>query len=355
VTLAQNGLEAFELNKAKDFDMILMDVQMPVMDGVEATSIIREYEQSTGKHVPIIAVTANAMKGDKEKYIQCGMDSYMSKPIRRDELFKIIDKHLLENTEEKRATILVVEDYVPDQDNMIRVLNASGVCSFDVVFNAKDAFSRISSNQYDLIFADTDLPDFDGFELVKEIKKNGEQAKIVFTIYQPDEAKLAKVKELEGSDYIEKPIQEEAVLAYINNLGTTKIEEAEKTDSIIPAVGQDKPKPLDYVKALHEFDGDKEFLEDLLKNFICITRGQILEIGIAIKKDDAKAVKDISHSIKGGSANLCALPLSQIAAKLEIIGKSGILEDSQLIYEELEKELGDLWNFYEEVVAKGSR
>jgi CheY-like chemotaxis protein/HPt (histidine-containing phosphotransfer) domain-containing protein len=82
VSLAVNGKEALEMLRQKSFDMILMDIQMPVMGGVEATRWIREEEQKSGGHIPIIAVTAHAMAGDAEKYLQSGMDGYVSKPIR---------------------------------------------------------------------------------------------------------------------------------------------------------------------------------------------------------------------------------------------------------------------------------
>ncbi|MDY6930535.1 MAG: response regulator [Halobacteriota archaeon] len=88
--LVENGLEAVEKFKEGDFDIILMDVQMPRMSGIEATKAIRDIEKSTGEHVTIIALTAHAMKGDKERFIGIGMDGYISKPIRNDEFIKVI-------------------------------------------------------------------------------------------------------------------------------------------------------------------------------------------------------------------------------------------------------------------------
>jgi len=84
--IVNNGREALERSQAEEFDLILMDVQMPEMDGLEATMAIRAAEASTGKHVPIVAMTAHAMKGDREKCLSAGMDGYLSKPIRIDEL-----------------------------------------------------------------------------------------------------------------------------------------------------------------------------------------------------------------------------------------------------------------------------
>jgi len=86
VQVVNNGKEALGRAQGEEFDVILMDVQMPEMDGLEATAAIRDAEAGTGKHVPIVAMTAHAMKGDREKCLSAGMDGYLSKPIRIDEL-----------------------------------------------------------------------------------------------------------------------------------------------------------------------------------------------------------------------------------------------------------------------------
>jgi CheY-like chemotaxis protein len=86
VHAAENGLEALELYDQWPYDMILMDLQMPVMDGLEATQLIRKQEQRSGKHTPIIALTANAMEGDRERCLHSGMDGYLSKPVTLERL-----------------------------------------------------------------------------------------------------------------------------------------------------------------------------------------------------------------------------------------------------------------------------
>ncbi|ADV45688.1 ATP-binding protein [Nitratifractor salsuginis] len=95
VDIANNGLEAFELRRGNDYDLIFMDIQMPVMNGIEATHEILEYEEDEElPHVPIVALTANALKGDRERFLAEGMDEYISKPIEMSELIYILNKFL---------------------------------------------------------------------------------------------------------------------------------------------------------------------------------------------------------------------------------------------------------------------
>jgi len=101
--VAENGEEALALLEQQDFDVILMDVQMPTMDGFQATARIRQREQETGRHQPIIAMTAHAMKGDREHCLSMGMDDYVSKPIRTDLLFEAIAAVLSPHKEQEEA------------------------------------------------------------------------------------------------------------------------------------------------------------------------------------------------------------------------------------------------------------
>lgn len=92
ITVANNGAEALEMLAANSFDLVLMDIQMPQMDGLTATRNIRMQEATTHFHVPIIAMTAHAMKGDRERCLEAGMDGYVSKPINTQELESAISK-----------------------------------------------------------------------------------------------------------------------------------------------------------------------------------------------------------------------------------------------------------------------
>ena len=125
VELANNGLEAFEKYRSTQYDLIFMDIQMPVMDGVEATHEILNYEKEERlHHTPIIALTANALKGDRERFIEEGLDDYIPKPIETNELLfilkKFLEQDLSENTEkeEKKETIAPIASITPKSNGI---------------------------------------------------------------------------------------------------------------------------------------------------------------------------------------------------------------------------------------------
>ncbi len=139
VNVVENGKKAFEAYKNDDYDIVLMDIQMPLMDGLECTRKIREYEREVQQQpVTIIAVTAHAMIGDKEKCLTAGMDDYITKPIEEKVLLNKINEHnlnmtenlrtgnieklnnLLENTSDVQEIVSDFLQYYPDQLNLIK-------------------------------------------------------------------------------------------------------------------------------------------------------------------------------------------------------------------------------------------
>lgn len=91
VVVAATGMEAISALEHEEFDLVLMDVQMPQMDGFEATAAIRQGEKGSGRHQVVVALTAHALKGDREKCIASGMDAYLTKPIHAQELDDLLD------------------------------------------------------------------------------------------------------------------------------------------------------------------------------------------------------------------------------------------------------------------------
>ncbi len=250
VDLAENGREAVDAYERKSYDLILMDIQMPVMDGYEATHEIRKLEtgiskKETGKpsahppthqpisHIPIIAMTAHAIKGYREKCLESGMDDYIAKPLKRTEFLFIVDKWAANNMEHE-------PEIGPDhQDNNVM----------------------------------------------------------------------------------------------------------EKNDATEEDTHKGRNIPIDFDKAVEEFEGDKEFLMEIINSFLEKVGTQTETIRQAISNGDSEIVRREAHSIKGGAANLTADELSKVASELENNGKSGMLGESTVTLDRLEKEFHRLDTF----------
>ncbi|HEX4605571.1 MAG TPA: response regulator [Candidatus Angelobacter sp.] len=125
VTIANNGREAVELYADAKFDLVFMDIQMPEMDGFQAAGLLRKKQHASGKHVPIVAITAHAMQGDRERCLASGMDDYISKPIGRNELAAVIQRNCMPETGQKPSGA------IPDANSTSLARNHDGKESCD--------------------------------------------------------------------------------------------------------------------------------------------------------------------------------------------------------------------------------
>ena len=212
VDIANNGLESFEKRRSGTYDLLFMDIQMPVMDGIEATHEILDYEEDEElTHVPIVALTANALKGDRERFLGEGMDEYITKPIETAELLYILNKFLGDKTNNevksptkenvsakepvKEATKEIVEELVMEDIVQISPEDEQAVSSdtieldspidsskrilivkkflltrrilakvldnldytYDVLEDTTTLATALASGKYDVAFVDTDL------------------------------------------------------------------------------------------------------------------------------------------------------------------------------------------------------
>jgi len=202
VTVAKNGREAFSLYLFNDFDCILMDIQMPEMDGYQTTAAIRRHEKKYGGHVPIVAMTANAMQEDREKCIAAGMDGYITKPLHAGEIFKTIEQQLLH-------TVLIANDDPVSRTTISRFFTDLG-WQVTLAKNGKQALYECDKSRFDLILIDNEMPELDGIEVVRIIRaKEAETGFCSFIIavtgLDAEESKnLCLANGMDG--FIEKPI-----------------------------------------------------------------------------------------------------------------------------------------------------
>ena len=116
VDAVENGIQAVARIKSDTYNAVLMDVQMPEMDGFEATKSIREWEKSSNQHIPIIAMTAHAMQGDRERCLEAGMDDYITKPIEPSVLFSVLDRWAQSDSQDEFKTLEPIADYTTNEN-----------------------------------------------------------------------------------------------------------------------------------------------------------------------------------------------------------------------------------------------
>jgi len=190
VDIANNGLESFEKRRNNDYDLIFMDIQMPVMDGIEATHEILDYEEDEEvPHIPIVALTANALKGDRERFMSEGMDEYITKPIETSELLYILNKFLSHKAKkegssqqqssstpkvkqvtktdaqknnikatESNKEILIAKKFQIESRVLAKIIDNLGY-KYKNLSDIKSLKEELSSGKYDIVFADEDLID----------------------------------------------------------------------------------------------------------------------------------------------------------------------------------------------------
>jgi len=163
VTTVENGKDAVDTAAKGGYHAVLMDVQMPVMDGLEATREIRKREREAGKSIPIIALTAHAMHGDKELCLQAGMDDYLAKPLDKDQLIEILARYMTRKA-------LVVGSNPVSQHDIMQPLAERG-WAVTLAETGRLAMYEASLSHYDMIVIDASLPVKDGIEAVRTIRK----------------------------------------------------------------------------------------------------------------------------------------------------------------------------------------
>lgn len=194
VTIVSNGALALEQRKYGKYDIIFMDIAMPVMNGIEATKAIKEYEsQNMLSHIPIVAVTANALKGDRENFMANGLDDYVAKPIKKELILEMLNKYIPHKRSVNKpqsqvaVTQSVQQQPVPSQNlssykdvllykkSMIENKIFSGVLGqfcdqIDIANDFSELKNKIENQAYKIIIVDYKIPNFNADEVSKWIK-----------------------------------------------------------------------------------------------------------------------------------------------------------------------------------------
>lgn len=388
---AKSGIEALSiLNKSIQSDMnfhiILTNFGMPDMNGFQLVKKIKTVKDL--KDIPIIICTSSGMIGDDKRCRELGIQGYLTKPVKRDDLksaiISILDKdqtngqkspplplttrHTISEIKRQRIQILLAEDYPTNQLIAVRHLTKSG---FQVTL-AKDgqqAVDFFKKRQFDIILMDIQMPVKDGYEatwliraqekILKQVLQQNNPKKPVSFRRTPIIAMTAhafegykkKCIDADMDDYIAKPLKKKQLIALVERW--TSPDQSSPGDkkyrtTFNPDLCQktDYPvAPLDLEKAIREFENDRNFFLEVVNEFILAIEIQIPKINQAIENKDFTYIENEAHAIKGGAANITAMELSFAADALELSARSNNLKQSLILMEDLDKQLVLLKNY----------
>lgn len=210
VHVVATGEEGVEEACSGKYKLVLMDVQMEGVDGLEATRRIRAHEKENGGHLPIVALTAQAMAGDREKCIRAGMDDYLTKPLKRDEIHDVLAEHL-------RSKALVVTGDIESQQLFVRCLVESG-WQVTIADTRRSAMYEASLTHFDLIIFDTENDQVEGVQAVKILRQleeySGQRATIL-NLASADGESTPAGEDFDGT--ISRPPTKEGLFAFLQS------------------------------------------------------------------------------------------------------------------------------------------
>ncbi len=322
VDCAGNGKEAVSAVSKVPYDMILMDIMMPEMDGITATEEIRKREKVNGTFTPIIAMTAYSDRADAVRCYKAGVNDYLPKPVNSKELIKSIENLLKDygKIEKKSLSIIIAEDNRTNREVALGILKNMGY-SADAVENGKELLSTLQNKHYDLVFTDIQMPEMNGFEAVKAIReKEKETGKHMPVIAMTARARTEdRVECLSAGmdDYVSKPVDKRDIESAIERIFGGKA----------PYVPEDilvseEDLIFDSASFMSRLDGHMNIFTSTLTLSIEDFDEAFTMIEEAIEKGDSEKIKLYAHSAKGLSANISAGRLKKVCYDLEMASES---------------------------------
>ncbi len=213
VTSVNNGGQAVSEACTGQYQVVLMDVQMEDMDGLEATRRIRKHESQHGGHVSIVALTALAMSGDREKCLQAGMDDYLPKPVQRNALINVLAQFLT-------SRVLVVDGDPASQIIFVRTFVEAG-WQVTLAETQRSAMYEASLSHFDLIVFDLSTPELEGLEAVRTIRQLEEYSGQRTSIFGTGNTVRKDLLEQGFDGYIERPVTKEKILHQLEGIKKT--------------------------------------------------------------------------------------------------------------------------------------
>ncbi|MBI4825762.1 MAG: response regulator [Nitrospirae bacterium] len=304
VDTADNGRDVVEAFKRYHYDLILMDIQMPQMDGFEATRHIRMLEKG-GRRTPVIALTAHAMKGYREKCMENDMDDYITKPLNRKVLLDTVDKWL------DMYPVILVADDIEDNRKLIGSYLKGENCRLIFASNGKEAVDLFKKQRVSLILMDMEMPEMDGYAAAGNIRglAGGADLPIVAMTAHDGTGEVRKCLQAGCTSHLAKPIRKAALLQAIQEyLGGRK-----------PSLSAASSDAGTYGDNVVYIDPD---LQDLIPDFMNSMKKEVEKIGAMLSKNDLNEIQRIGHSLKGTGGSYGFNEITDIGKEMEEAAKN---------------------------------
>lgn len=333
VHIAENGKIGIGKVKEKEYDLIFMDINMPEMDGFETTKAIRLFEsEKKKKRIPVIALTAHALLEYKEKAIEFGIDDYITKPFKKENLFEIIDKW-----SGLRPKILIADDS-PDSRNLLNLyLKKELDCNLIFARNGKEALDLLNKHSVSLVLMDMEMPVMNGYIAAAAIEKISPAVPVIAMTAHYGKDELEKCLNAGCTDYIPKPIRKGDLLKIIKNyLSFKETSLYEITDEEKVKEGEKNGSFKDITVRV---DPD---LEELIPIFIDNRKEELQELKKFFREKNTEEMKKIGHSMKGCGSIYGFHAISFIGEELEEEAKNNNLEKIENLIDNLDTYLSSV-------------
>ncbi len=368
VTTGSDGLKELnqKINSDHSYSTVFLDISLP---DANIRDLITEIKSTPHlENINLIVLVPLGNSSEAKQLALLGASSYLFKPVKLNQLlrslgFNVSDKESDSDTQDTTtfkeiqpgdAKILVAEDNLINQ-KLIRTMLRKAGYEPTIVSNGKEAIQALENDKYDLLLMDVQMPEMDGFEatkLIRNTESDYNNIPIIAMTAHAMQGDKEKCINMGMDDYLTKPIQPKLLFQTIKKwtdaIKQNKDTKLEKTKE--KQMHTEKSLPINLNSALERCAGDKEFLNEMLIEFLELASGQIDELKQAIESNDAETLAKVAHSVKGASANLGAEKLSETALKLEKCGKEAQLQEAEKLLNELNNQIKEL----DEFVKSGS-
>ncbi len=365
---AESAPEALDILRAAraegdPFRIVLTDMQMPDMDGETLGEAIKADAEL--RDTILVMMTSLGRRGDGKRLESLGFSAYLTKPVKQSQLYDclatvlsgpatpgkvseaaLVTRHTLSEARRQRVRILLAEDNHTNQVVALRTLEKMGYRA-DAVANGKEAIHALETLPYDIVFMDVQMPVMDGFAATRAIRSGktkvpNQHIPIIAMTAHAMKGDREDCLDVGMDDYVSKPIAPRALALVLDKWLARDTQEEPDVD---PAPGAhvrptDGPPIFDRQGLLGLLMGDESLAEEIVADFLEDIPKQMSALKKHIDNGDAGQAGRQGHTIKGAAANVGALALSAVALDIERAGRDGRLDQTVVLFPELERQFG---------------